>query len=176
MKRTASLPPASSPRAVELSREFRAANDRVVEFCLALDAAGWTARCEPEGRTIGQVIEHIAAGHLVVGGIVEAMAMGLPLPVAARRTEITGARYNARQVKRFEGHSRDQGLRALRRNGARVERFLAALSDQQLARRAPIGGRSVSVEQVITRSLMRHLGGHLATIEATARAGRPGAM
>jgi uncharacterized damage-inducible protein DinB len=171
MRRTASLPTVTSGRAVELSREFRTANDRVVEFCLALDAGGWTVRCESEGRTIGQVVEHIAAGHLVVGGIVEAMALGLPLPVAARRTEATGARYNARQARGFERHSREQGLRALRRNGARVERFLAALSDEQLARSAVIEGRPVSVEQAIGHGLLRHLDGHLATIEAVAQAG-----
>jgi uncharacterized damage-inducible protein DinB len=170
MRRTTSLRMVTSGRAVELSREFRTANDRVVEFCLALAAGGWTARCEPEGRTIGQVIEHIAAGHLIIGGIVEAIALDLPLPAAARRTEITGARYNARQAKGFERHSRKQGLRALRRNGARVERFLAALSDEQLVRSAVVEGRSVSVEQAILHGLLHHLDGHLTTIEAAAQA------
>jgi len=78
----------TSDRAVELARRFHAANGDVIAFAQGLTDDDWTLHCEREGRSVGQVVEHIAAGHLIIGGIVEAMALGLPLPVAARRTEV----------------------------------------------------------------------------------------
>ncbi len=146
--------------ALDLARRFRAANDELIASAETLTDDQWMSWCEREGRTVGQVIEHIAAGHLVIGGIVEAMACGLPLPVAARRTNETGARFNARQAAIFAGHSPEQGLRALRRNGRVVERFLAVLTDDQLARTIETIEGPLTTGDEIEGGLFRHLAGH----------------
>jgi uncharacterized damage-inducible protein DinB len=133
---------------------------RVIAFVQTLSDDEWRSACEPEGRTVGQVVEHVAAGHLVIGGIVEAMADGLPLPVAARRTAETGARFNAHQALGFREHSRQQGLRALRRNGRVVERFLETLTDDQLARTIGTVEGPITTEQEIEEGLLGHANPH----------------
>jgi uncharacterized damage-inducible protein DinB len=164
VNRSTSKPSGSSQRALDLSRRFATANEAAIAFVQTLSDDEWRSPCAREGRTVGQVVEHIAAGHLVIGGIVEAMAFGRPLPVAARRTAQTGARFNARQAAGFAGHSRQQGLRALRRNGRVIERFLATLTDEQLARPIDTIGGPVTTEQEIQDGLFRHLSVHFEAV------------
>lgn len=171
MNRPSSKSSGSSQRALDLSRRFATANEAAIAFVQTLSDDEWRSPCIREGRTVGQVVEHIAAGHLVIGGIIEAMAFGRPLPVAARRTAQTGARFNARQAAGFAGHSRQQGLRALRRNGRVIERLLATLSDEQLARTTDTIEGPVTTEQEIEDGLFHHLGAHFEAVrESVGRA------
>jgi uncharacterized damage-inducible protein DinB len=171
MNRSSSNSSGSSQRALDLSRRFATANEAAIAFVQTLSDDEWRSPCVREGRTVGQVVEHIAAGHLVIGGIIEAMAFGRPLPVAARRTAQTGARFNARQAAGFTGHSRRQGLRALRRNGRAIERFLATLSDEQLARTTDTIEGPVTTEREIEDGLFHHLSVHFEAVrESVGRA------
>jgi len=178
VKRTKSNQPVTSQRALDLSCRFRAANDEVIAFVRTISNDEWRSLCEREGRTIGQVVEHLAAGHLVIGGILEAMADGLPLPVAARRTAETGTRFNARQAVGFCGHSRQQGLRALRRNGRVIERFLATLTDEQLARTIDTVEGPITIEQEIEEGLLGHTNTHFDAVRQSVdrSTGRPPAF
>ncbi len=157
----------SSERAIELARRFTAANGDVIAFVQGLTDDAWGAHCVREGRSVGQVIEHIAAGHLVIGGIVEAMAFGSPLPVAARRTQATGARYNARQAARFAHRSRKDGLRSLRRNGGIVRRFLTSLTDEQLDRTIDTSDGPITARDEIEDGLVGHALRHLEAVQET---------
>lgn len=152
---------------MDLARQFRAVNDELTAFTRALSDDDWSTWCEREGRSVGQVIEHIAAGHLIIGGIVEAIAFAQPLPVAARRTDETGARFNARQAVRFSGHTRAQGLRALRRNGGVVERFIEALTDEELSRTIETPDGRLSTGQAIHLGLLGHMRGHFDAVRET---------
>jgi hypothetical protein len=154
----------ASRRALELARRFTEANGEVIAFVEGLHEAAWSTPCEGGARTVGQVICHIAAGHLVIGGIAEAIAFELPLPVAARRTEVTGARYNARQAARFAGSTRRDALRALRRNGGIVARFVARLTEEELDRTIATGGSRVSAQREIEGALLGHLARHFAEV------------
>jgi uncharacterized damage-inducible protein DinB len=165
MRRSGTRREATSGRALDMARRFRAANGELISFTQSLTDEQWTAFCEREGRTIGQVIEHVAAGHLIIGGIVEAMALGLDLPVAARRTAETGARFNARQAEEFAGHTRTRGLRALRRNGEVIARFLAALTDEELARSVETIEGPITTAQEIEGGLFGHLRSHFAAVK-----------
>ena len=164
MRRSKHESSSASQRALDLSWRFRTANDDVIAFVQTMSDQEWQSPCEREGRTVGQVVEHIAAGHLVIGGIIEAMALGFRLPVAARRTVETGARFNARQAAGFAGHSAKQGLRALRRNGRVIESFLATLSDEQLARGIGTIEGPVTTEREIVQGLLGHISLHFAAI------------
>jgi uncharacterized damage-inducible protein DinB len=168
MRRSKEIPTATtSYRAVELERRFAAANGDVIAFVQGLTDDDWCAPCEREGRSVGQVVEHIAAGHLIIGGIVEAMALGSPLPVAARRTQATGARYNARQAARFADRSRKDGLRSLRRNGGIVARFLASLTDEQLDRAIDTAEGPITTRDEIEHGLIGHALGHIEAVRET---------
>src|SRR5665811_2608371 len=73
-------------RAEALAAEFRRENEALIALVTSMDEHDWTADCPQEGRSVGVVVGHIAEGHLIIGGIVRAIAAGRPLPVQAHRT------------------------------------------------------------------------------------------
>ena len=157
----------SSNRALELARRFSEANDEVIVFTRDLTDDEWRMPCEREGRTVGQVVQHIAAGDRIIAGIVDAMAQGRELPVAARRTAAEGARYNERQAFRFADRSRDDGLRLLRRNGAATDRLIASLTDDQLDRSIPTIEGPLTTAEEIEGGLLGHLRIHFEAVRET---------
>ena len=126
----------ASSRAQALASEFRAENEALIALVADMHERDWSADCPDEGRSVGVVVGHIAQGHLIVGGIVRAIAAGRPLPVQARRTVEQGARFNARQARRLASATRDEALRVLRTNTDRMARIIGRLSDEDLAREA----------------------------------------
>ena len=158
-----------SSRARDFARRFHEVNDEVIAFARDLTDDQWRMSCEREGRTVGQVVQHIAAGHRIIGGIVAAIAQGRELPVAARRTAAEGARYNAAQAVRFADRSRADGLRLLRRNGAAICRLIASLTDDELDRSIPsIEGPLTTVDE-IEGGLLGHLRSHFEAVQETVR-------
>jgi len=153
-----------SAKAAQLAARFAMANGNVIALVERLSDDEWARPCEGGARTVGQVVGHIAAGHLIIGGIAQAIALGLPLPVAARRTKMTGAAYNARQADHFATLTRQGALRALRRNGGICARFIAGLCDAELDRTVPDIGVMVSARQEIEQALLGHMAHHLAGI------------
>ena len=127
-------------RAEALAAEFRRENEALIALVTSMDEHDWTADCPQEGRSVGVVVGHIAGGHLIIGGIVRAIAAGRPLPVQAYRTVEQGAAVNARQAQRLATRTRDDTLRTLRANTERMARFIERLSDEDLRRE--VGGFS----------------------------------
>ncbi len=142
-----------SKHAGVLASAFRADNEALIELVSGMDEREWARDCPGEGRSIGVVVQHIAEGHLIIGGIARAIAAGRPLPVQARRTAEQGAAFNARQARRLASGTRDDGLRLLRSNTERVARFIERLGDEDLRREA-VGA------DAIERGLIGHLRGH----------------
>jgi hypothetical protein len=155
---------AVSRRSSALAGRFLAANQVLVDFVGTLSDEQWRSACPREERTVGEVVLHIAAGHRILGDIVEAIAKGAPLPVAARRTAETGARFNARQTRSFAGRTRDDGLRALRRNGTAIAAMIEGLTDVALDRTVSTADGPVSAEAEIQGGVLGHLNGHFAAV------------
>ena len=168
----------ASRRAEALAAAFRAENEALLALVTGMDEHDWTADCPQEGRSVGVVVGHIAEGHLIIGGIVRAIATGRPLPVQAYRTVEQGAAVNARQARRLAARSRDDTLRTLRANTERTARFVDRLSDEDL-RREIVGFPGLTLVDEIERGLIGHLKVHagavrLALIEGrTATSGTP---
>jgi len=153
-----------STRSSNLARRFLDANDVLIEFVAGLSDEQWRAACPREGRTVGEVVLHIAAGHRIIGGITEAIAKGAPLPPAARRTVATGARFNARQTRLFAGRTRDDGLRLLRQNGRAGAAMIEHLTDDELDRTVSTVDGPLSAEAEIEGGVLGHLDRHLAAV------------
>jgi hypothetical protein len=122
------------------------------------------------------VVGHIAEGHLIIGGIVRAIAAARPLPVQAHRTVEQGAVVNAQQARRLAALTRDAALRTLHANTELMARFIERLSDEDL-RREVVGFHGLTLANEIERGLIGHLQVHagavrLALIEG--RASTPG--
>jgi hypothetical protein len=77
-----------SDRAETLATNFERANAEVVSFVELLSDTPWRTWCEPEGRTVGVVVYHIAAGYVIIGNMIHALANGLPLDGPDRRREL----------------------------------------------------------------------------------------
>ena len=148
-----------SKHAGVLASAFRADNEALIELVSGMDEREWARDCPGEGRSIGVVVQHIAEGHLIIGGIARAIAAGRPLPVQARRTAEQGAAFNERQARRLASGTRDDGLRILRSNTERVARFIERLGDEDLRREA-VGVDGLTLADAIERGLIGHLRGH----------------
>lgn len=148
-----------SRQAAGLASRFRAENEALLALVADLTEREWSMDCPDEGRSIGVVVQHIAGGHLIIGAIVRAIVAGRPLPVQARRTVEQGAAFNARQARRLAAGTKDDGLRMLRSNTARIGRFIDRLSDEDL-RRTALGVDGLTLADAIEGGLIRHLRGH----------------
>jgi hypothetical protein len=61
-------------RAETLAVSFERANTQLVNFVELLSDRRWRTWCEREGMTVGVVVYHIAAGYLLIGNAIEALA------------------------------------------------------------------------------------------------------
>ncbi|MHB8398040.1 MAG: DinB family protein [Candidatus Limnocylindrales bacterium] len=159
------------PRSSNLARRFLDANEALIDFVAGLSDEQWRAACPREGRTVGEVVLHIAAGHRIIGGITQAIAMGAPLPPAARRTVETGARFNARQTLSFAGRTRDDRLRRLRQNGRACAAMIEQLTDDELDRTVSTEGGPLSAEAEIEGGVLGHVDRHLTAVRETVAPG-----
>jgi len=153
-----------STRSRTLARRFLDADEALIDLAAGFSDEQWRAACPREGRTVGEVVLHIAAGHRIIGGITEAIAQGAPLPPAARRTVETGARFNARQTLSFAGRTRGDGLRLLRRNGRACAAMIEQLTDDELDRTVSTADGPLSAEAEIEGGLLGHLDRHLSAV------------
>jgi hypothetical protein len=161
----------ASRRAEALAAAFRAENEALIALVSGMDQHDWTADCPQEGRSVGVVVGHVAEGHLIIGGIVRAIAAGRPLPVQAHCTVEQGAAVNARQARRLATRTRKDTLRTLRANTERMAGFVDRLSDEDL-RREIVGVPGLTLANEIERGLIGHLQVHARAVRLALIAGR----
>jgi hypothetical protein len=161
----------ASRRGAALAAAFRAENEALIALVTGVDEHDWTADCPQEGRSVGVVVGHIAEGHLIIGGIVRAIAAGRLLPVQTYRTVEQGAAVNARQARRLATRTRDDTLQTLHANTERMARFIERLSDEDL-RREIVGFPGMTLGDEIERGLIGHLKGHARAVPLALSEGR----
>jgi hypothetical protein len=155
-----------SERAETLATSFERANAQVLSFVELLSDRQWQTWCEQEGRTVGVVVYHIAAGYLLIGNMIHALAKGFPLPA-----QTDAESFNARQAEEHVNCTPAEALDLLRRNGGHVAGMLRGLSDEQLGRTAiSPRGRTLTIEDAVERGLVAHLSGHFETVRETLQA------
>jgi hypothetical protein len=120
----------------------------------------WKTAVPGEGWPVGVVLHHIAVGHGHGVRWLQDMTGGEGVAETAEDID----RDNALHAVRMEAVGRDETLALLERNGALLQSFLRALSDDELDRTAPFGpagGRAFPVEAlaaVCARHTREHLG------------------
>jgi len=153
-------------RAEQLAAAFEDTNCAVVATVEGCTAEEWRAACVNEGRPVGVVAYHIAAGYLLTRDVVAAVASGQPLPphVGARPEE--GDAMNARQAAEHAGVTQAEVLALADRNAAEVAAFIRGLTSEQLGRRAVFAPHPTSAD-IVQHLVVGHAAGHLANIQAT---------
>ena len=144
--------------AADLADRFESANREVIDYVLGPAAAAWDTPTAAEGWPVGVTARHIALGHRLVAGWIDALRQGEPITGIE---DIDGA--NAREAARGVVASPQDVAALLQENGARTSAALRQLSDEDLNREVEFGPRRLPGE-VVAGAAIRHAQVHLESI------------
>ena len=151
-------------RAQDLLVTFRKDFDEAVKTVEALTEEQWRMKTAEEGWPVGVVAHHLAA----VAGLeqLEWVLSGHSTPF---RVDINAQdAMNAQDARDFVDGTKEETLDIFRDVSSRVEKVIAALTDEQLEMRGTTaGGRPFTVEQWITITMRNHIEAHHGSILQT---------
>ncbi len=158
-----------SERARALAAGVTAAAERVLARVHDLQPDAWSARCEGEGWSVGFETWHIARGLERQRGWIEvSLRGGVPFPFDWDEMHAL----NAETSTKYGDPERDATISLLREQAERTSTLIASLGDADLEREClESDGRRVSVKLVAARVMVRHITGHLESIEKALAAG-----
>lgn len=154
----------STSQAQSLAEQFRQILNAVIALVERCDDEQWARLTAVEGWPVGTVAHHIALGIPHIMGWVRQAAAGEPISDTEEMV------LQANDVHATRTYSRERTLTRLRRDGDAAYAEVAALTDEQLARKVPLGLRGnapVSAKNLIVHILLHHPQEHLASIQAT---------
>lgn len=159
----AASPGRSSERARALGAGVATAAERVLARVRDLPPDGWRARCDAEGWTVGFETWHIARAIERQRGWIEAsLRAGEVFPFDWDAVHALNAETSAT----YGDPERDATVALLREQAGRTAALIASLADSDLEREClESDGRVVSVKLVAARVMVRHITGHLESIE-----------
>ena len=153
-------------RGAALADQFEKALGDLTQTVESMPDDRWQATC-PEGWTVAATAQHVAAQFPLEKTYISAAAEGTAPPQHSM-DDIN--KTNESRAKDVSSVSKADVLRQLREGGATMASYVRGLSDEQLARTAPMalaGGADVSAEQLIQGGvLIDHVNGHLKSIQA----------
>jgi hypothetical protein len=140
----------------------------VEEFAKAVEScsdAHWSAVCNAEGWTVAQTAQHVSGQFPLEMEYITAVAEGRRLP--SYSWDDINAKNDGRAARNASVGKADV-LKELREGSAGAAKYVRALSDEQLDRKAPLAlanGAEVTTQQLIEGGvLIDHVRGHLASI------------
>jgi hypothetical protein len=149
-------------RGEQLAAQLEQANNDVIATIEALTDEQWKAVTEEEGWSVGVLAHHVAASHEGLGGLVQALAHGQPIPPLTMDMINAG---NAQHAQQFANVSKAETLELLRGGGAKAVAVLRGLSDEQFDRSGQLLGGTVTCQQITENILINHPRSHLKSIK-----------
>lgn len=146
-----------------LAQRFEQTNNDVIQAVEQCSDSKWQAKTAPEGWPVAVTAHHIAGSHEVIGGLVQAIANGQPLPPL---TPEMLDQMNAQHAQQFANCSKPETISMLREGGAKAVSALRGLSDEQLQRSAPFMGQTFTAQQMAENVLIGHPQMHGQSIRA----------
>ena len=175
MKTVASHDPAVNPE--RPSQRTTALADRLEQGARALAAlaggltdAEWQTRVPKDGRKIGVIVHHVASVYPLEIQLAQTLAEGKP---------VTGVtmdgvhEMNAGHARDYDAVTKEAALDLLQRNSTAAAAAIRALSDEELARAAPVSLYSdapLTCQFVLEDHAVRHSYHHLACIRGALKA------
>src|SRR5471032_1712132 len=123
-----------SPRAEALADRLEHGARELAAFAGGLADTEWQTRVK-DGRTIGVVVHHVASVYPLEIQLAQALAAGKPI------TGVTSDAVNAMNAGHAKEHAavtKEAAVDLLLRNSAAAAAAIRALSDEDLARAAPV--------------------------------------
>jgi hypothetical protein len=153
-------------QAEALAQQVERANAEVIAMVEALSGDAPGAVCAGEGWSVCLTATHIALGHTVIIGFLEAVRAGEPLPHMDRAMIEA---QNVEMAAQYAAVTPAQAVALLRANGDRLAALVRSLSDEQVD--APVAvplldGRLLPPRDLVARIALGHLGGHFASIQS----------
>ena len=175
MKTVASHDPAVNPE--RPSQRTTALADRLEQGARALAAlaggltdAEWQTRVPKDGRKIGVIVHHVASVYPLEIQLAQTLPEGKP---------VTGVtmdgvhEMNAGHARDYDAVTKEAALDLLQRNSTAAAAAIRALSDEELARAAPVSLYSdapLTCQFVLEDHAVRHSYHHLACIRGALKA------
>jgi hypothetical protein len=158
----------ATSQAIAFATQLEQVNDEVIATVASCSDDDWRAWCEDEGRSVGMLAHHVAAGYRAEMEGMEAVLRGQPLPAIYQDRE-TLNRWNAQFALVHSQCTKAETLELLRYNGAEMARFIRSWSaeDLQHSEPFPLAGEVMwSVQQWIEYVVIPHPQEHLQSIRA----------
>lgn len=144
----------------QLARRWEAATETLWQIVEPCTESQWQTLCLPEERTVGVMVHHVASAALFVVGWAQQIGRGESLPPVTMEMVHAG---NAAHAQEYAYCTKAETLQLLRQNSVEVSAVIRSLSDEQLARTAPMalfGGQPFSAQTVIEMVLIGHIHGY----------------
>lgn len=162
----------SAPRSVAASERAEALAQRLEEgahalaaFASTLTDAEWrTPFGTTDRRTIGVIVHHVASIYPLEIQLAQVLATGKPI---AGVTWDAVAEVNGAHAKENDGATKEAALELLARNSAAAAAAMRALSDEDLAKAAPVslyGDAPLTCQFFLEDHAVRHSYHHLSRI------------
>ena len=152
-------------RAESLAARVEEGATGLAAFCEKLSEAEWNTATSPtDGRTVGQIVNHVALVYPIEIDLARSIAGGKAV------TDVTWqvvADLNANHAREHADVTKAAALDLLRRNSREAAEAVRAFSDEELDRAAPFSlsfNAPVTAQFVVEDHAVRHSWHHLARI------------
>ena len=159
-------PSAGASRADQLADRLERGMRRLHALAGSLTAGEWRAALPGDGRAVGVVVHHVASVYPLEIQLARTVAGGQPI------VGVTMADVHAMNAEHAREHARvtkEEALALLQENGAAAAAAIRALSDEELARAAPVSlyaDAELTCQFVLEDHAVRHSDHHRARIRA----------
>jgi hypothetical protein len=159
----------SGQQANSLASRLELGARALAAFASDLTDAEWQSRLPRDGRKVGVIVHHVASVYPLEIQLAQTLAGGKP---------VTGVAWddvhamNAGHAEEHNAVTKEAALELLRRNSEAAAAAIRALSDEELARAAPVslyGDAPLTCQFMLEDHAVRHSFHHLARIRAALR-------
>ena len=158
------------PRAHVLADRIEQGAAALAAYAETLSEQQWRLKVQPDGRTVGVIVHHVASVYPIEVELAQTLAGGSPIE------GVTGqvlADMNAGHARDHAGVDQASTLALLKKNSAAAAAAVRNLTDDQLDRAAPVslnGNAPLTCQFFIEDHALRHSFHHLARIKAAVEA------
>ena len=154
------------PRAHALADRIEQGAGALAAFAGALSEQQWRMTVQPDGRTVGVIVHHVASMYPIEVELAQALAGGSPIEGVTWQAV---ADINASHARDHAAVDQASTLELLRRNSASAAAAVRQLTDEQLDRAAPVSlnaNAPLTCQFFIEGHALGHSFHHLAKLKA----------
>ncbi len=154
----------ATPRAEALAERLEEGARALIAFASELTPAEWQRPLPKDGRPIGVIVHHVASVYPLEIQLAQAVGDGHAISGV---TMDNVHEMNAKHAAEHRGVTKEEALDLLRRNSAAAAAAIRALTDEQLAKAAPVSlyeDAPLTCQFVLEDHAVRHSYHHLELI------------